>query len=60
LSTNSSDTTRRSATEAGEGISFSVTDKLLIVEKLDQFGIDFIEGGYPGANPRDIAIFLRG
>jgi 2-isopropylmalate synthase len=50
------DTTLRDGTQ-GEGISFSVTDKLLIVEKLDQFGIDFIEGGYPGANPRDIAFF---
>ena len=52
------DTTLRDGTQ-GEGISFSVTDKLLIAEKLDHFGIDFIEGGYPGANPRDIAFFAE-
>jgi len=50
------DTTLRDGTQ-GEGISFSVTDKLLIAERLDQFGIDYIEGGYPGSNPRDIAFF---
>ncbi len=50
------DTTLRDGTQ-GEGISFSVTDKLLITERLDQFGIDYIEGGFPGSNPRDIAYF---
>ncbi|TVR51227.1 MAG: citramalate synthase [Puniceicoccaceae bacterium] len=50
------DTTLRDGTQ-GEGISFSVTDKLLITEKLDQFGIDYIEGGWPGSNPRDMAYF---
>ncbi|MBK9989638.1 MAG: citramalate synthase [Verrucomicrobia bacterium] len=50
------DTTLRDGTQ-GEGISFSVTDKLLIAEKLDQFGVDYIEGGYPGSNPRDITFF---
>lgn len=50
------DTTLRDGTQ-GEGISFSVTDKLLIAEKLDQFGIDYIEGGFPGSNPRDITFF---
>jgi 2-isopropylmalate synthase len=50
------DTTLRDGTQ-GEGISFSVADKLMIVERLDQFGIDYIEGGYPGSNPRDIAFF---
>jgi 2-isopropylmalate synthase len=50
------DTTLRDGTQ-GEGISFSVTDKLLIAEKLDQFGVDYIEGGFPGSNPRDIAFF---
>ena len=50
------DTTLRDGTQ-GEGISFSVTDKLLIVERLDQFGIDYIEGGFPGSNPRDITFF---
>jgi 2-isopropylmalate synthase len=50
------DTTLRDGTQ-GEGISFSVTDKLLITERLDQFGIDYIEGGFPGSNPRDITYF---
>jgi 2-isopropylmalate synthase len=50
------DTTLRDGTQ-GEGISFSVTDKLLITERLDQFGVDYIEGGFPGSNPRDIAYF---
>src|SRR5476649_1418071 len=52
------DTTLRDGTQ-GEGISFSVADKLLIVERLDQFGIDYIEGGYPGSNPRDSAFFAE-
>lgn len=50
------DTTLRDGTQ-GEGISFSVADKLRIVEKLDHFGIDYIEGGFPGSNPRDITFF---
>jgi 2-isopropylmalate synthase len=50
------DTTLRDGTQ-GEGISFSVTDKLLIAEKLDEFGVDYIEGGFPGSNPRDITFF---
>lgn len=50
------DTTLRDGTQ-GEGISFSVADKLRIAEKLDHFGIDFIEGGWPGSNPRDMAFF---
>lgn len=50
------DTTLRDGTQ-GEGISFSVTDKLLIAEKLDHFGMDYIEGGFPGSNPRDITFF---
>jgi len=50
------DTTLRDGTQ-GEGISFSVTDKLLITEKLDQFGVDYVEGGFPGSNPRDITYF---
>ncbi|HEU5080827.1 MAG TPA: citramalate synthase [Opitutaceae bacterium] len=52
------DTTLRDGTQ-GEGISFSVTDKLLITEKLDDFGVDYIEGGFPGSNPRDIAYFAE-
>jgi 2-isopropylmalate synthase len=50
------DTTLRDGTQ-GEGISFSVTDKLLIAERLDEFGVDYIEGGFPGSNPRDITFF---
>ena len=52
------DTTLRDGTQ-GEGISFSVADKLLIVERLDDFGVDYIEGGFPGSNPRDIAFFAE-
>ncbi|MDR0352444.1 MAG: citramalate synthase [Opitutaceae bacterium] len=50
------DTTLRDGTQ-GEGISFSVTDKLLIAGRLDHFGVDYIEGGFPGSNPRDITFF---
>ncbi|MBI4301208.1 MAG: citramalate synthase [Chloroflexi bacterium] len=42
-----------------EGISFSVEDKLKIAQKLDQLGIPFIEGGWPGSNPKDAEFFLR-
>jgi 2-isopropylmalate synthase len=52
------DTTLRDGTQ-GEGISFSVTDKLLIAQKLDEFGMDYIEGGFPGSNPRDISFFAE-
>ncbi len=50
------DTTLRDGTQ-GEGISFSAEDKVLLAHKLDAFGIDYIEGGWPGSNPRDIAFF---
>ena len=50
------DTTLRDGTQ-GEGISFSATDKILITQKLDQFHIDYVEGGWPGSNPRDMAFF---
>lgn len=50
------DTTLRDGTQ-GEGISFTVSSKLRLTEKLDQFGIDYIEGGWPGSNPRDMAYF---
>ena len=50
------DTTLRDGTQ-GEGINFSVADKLRISEKLDAFGIHYIEGGWPGSNPRDIEFF---
>ena len=50
------DTTLRDGTQ-GEGVSFPVGAKLRVTEKLDQFGIDYIEGGWPGSNPRDMAYF---
>lgn len=50
------DTTLRDGSQS-EGISFSVQDKLLIAKKIDAMGFDFIEGGWPGANPKDIAFF---
>jgi len=50
------DTTLRDGTQ-GTGISFSVLDKIRVAEKLDDFGVDFIEGGWPGSNPRDVAFF---
>ncbi|MBP7344887.1 MAG: citramalate synthase, partial [Clostridia bacterium] len=43
----------------GEGISFSVSDKLNIVKALDSFGIDFIEAGNPGSNPKDMEFFQQ-
>lgn len=43
----------------GEDISFSVNDKLRIVELLDSFGLDFIEAGNPGSNPKDLEFFGR-
>ena len=42
-----------------EGVAFSVEDKLIIIEKLDKLGIRYIEGGYPGSNPKDIEFFKR-
>ena len=42
-----------------EGVSFTVIAKLRVAEKLDQFGIDYIEGGWPGSNPRDMAFFEK-
>ncbi len=52
------DTTLRDGSQ-GEGISFSVEDKIRITRRLDEFGMDFIEGGWPGSNPKDEAFFLR-
>lgn len=52
------DTTLRDGTQA-EGISFSVQDKIRIAEKLDAFGIHYIEGGWPGSNPKDIEFFTE-
>ncbi len=50
------DTTLRDGTQA-EGVNFSLQDKLRIAEKLDTFGMDYIEGGWPGSNEKDIAFF---
>jgi 2-isopropylmalate synthase len=52
------DTTLRDGTQ-GTGISFSVLDKIRIAEKLDQFGVHYIEGGWPGSNPKDEAFFAE-
>ena len=52
------DTTLRDGTQ-GEGISFSLIDKIRIAEKLAAFGMDYIEGGWPGSNPKDLAFFAE-
>ncbi|HEY0985377.1 citramalate synthase [Schlesneria sp. T3-172] len=52
------DTTLRDGSQ-GEGVNFSLQDKLLITQKLDEVGIDFIEGGYPLSNPKDAEYFHR-
>ena len=50
------DTTLRDGSQ-GEGISFSVPGKVRLAKRLDEFGIDYIEGGFPGSNPKDMAFF---
>ncbi len=52
------DTTLRDGTQA-EGISLSVEDKLRITQLLDELGVHYIEGGWPGSNPKDVAYFER-
>jgi 2-isopropylmalate synthase len=52
------DTTLRDGTQ-GEAVSFSVDDKLAIAQKLDDLGIDYIEGGWPGSNPKDEDFFQQ-
>jgi len=52
------DTTLRDGAQQ-EGISLSVEDKLKICQKLDELGIDFIEGGWPGSNPKDTEFFAQ-
>lgn len=52
------DTTLRDGSQ-GEGINFSVADKLRIAERLDAFGMHYIEGGWPGSNPKDIEFFAE-
>ena len=50
------DTTLRDGSQ-GEGVNFSLQDKLRITERLDELGVDYIEGGYPLSNPKDEAYF---
>lgn len=50
------DTTLRDGTQ-GTGISFSLQDKIRVAEKLDAFGVHYIEGGFPGSNPKDTEFF---
>ena len=50
------DTTLRDGAQA-RGISFSVKDKIAITQALDEFGVDFIEAGNPGSNPKDLEFF---
>ncbi|MFM8790695.1 MAG: citramalate synthase, partial [Chthoniobacterales bacterium] len=52
------DTTLRDGTQ-GTGISFSVQDKLRVAERLDEFGAHYIEGGWPGSNPKDAEFFAE-
>ncbi len=52
------DTTLRDGSQ-GENISFSLEDKLHIARKLDELGVDYIEGGWPGSNAKDVAFFER-
>ncbi|MFJ1755817.1 citramalate synthase [Kitasatospora sp. NPDC088134] len=52
------DTTLRDGAQR-EGINLTVADKLAIARHLDEFGVGFIEGGWPGANPRDTEFFAR-
>ncbi|HXQ30239.1 MAG TPA: citramalate synthase [Gemmatimonadales bacterium] len=52
------DTTLRDGTQ-GEGISLSVEDKVKIARRLDDLGIDYVEGGWPGSNPKDAAFFQQ-
>src|SRR5438034_2969883 len=50
------DTTLRDGSQ-GEGVNFSLQDKLLITRRLDELGVDFVEGGYPLSNPKDFEYF---
>ena len=52
------DTTLRDGLQV-EGVSATVEDKLRIAEQLDLLGVQYIEGGWPGANPKDIEFFAR-
>jgi 2-isopropylmalate synthase len=50
------DTTLRDGTQ-GESVAFSVQDKLRVARKLDEFGVSYIEGGWPGSNDKDAEFF---
>jgi len=50
------DTTLRDGTQ-GEGVNFSMEDKVRIAKRLDDFGVHYIEGGWPGSNPKDVRFF---
>ncbi|AEG16392.1 2-isopropylmalate synthase/homocitrate synthase family protein [Desulfofundulus kuznetsovii DSM 6115] len=52
------DTTLRDGSQ-GEGVSFSAEDKVKIALKLDKMGFHYVEGGWPGSNPKDMAFFQR-
>lgn len=52
------DTTLRDGAQ-GEGISYSVMDKIRIAKELDMLGIHYIEGGWPGSNPKDMEFYLK-
>jgi 2-isopropylmalate synthase len=52
------DTTLRDGTQ-GEGVAFSMEDKVRIAQRLDALGIHYIEGGWPGSNPKDLRFFKR-
>src|SRR3972149_6306918 len=52
------DTTLRDGTQ-GEGVSFSMEDKVRLVTRLDALGLHYIEGGWPGSNPKDLRFFRR-
>jgi 2-isopropylmalate synthase len=52
------DTTLRDGSQ-GEGISYSVADKISIAKELDNLGVHYIEGGWPGSNPKDMEFFLK-
>lgn len=52
------DTTLRDGTQ-GEGVSFTSDDKVAVALRLDAFGMDVIEGGWPGSNPKDVDFFAR-
>ena len=52
------DTTLRDGAQ-GEGLAYTVEDKLKIARALDEIGVTYIEGGWPGANPKDVEFFER-